>query len=59
MVDILAGSVDQHIFADPDLGSQNDANPTDSDPMHWLELSLFTTRVRRCPWKKKKNLLFF
>ena len=36
MVDILplgSGSVDPHIFADPDPGSQNLADP---DPKHWL-----------------------
>ena len=35
MVDILplgSGSVDPHIFADPDPGSQNLADPTDPDP---------------------------
>ena len=38
LVDILPlgfGSVDMHIFADPDLdpGSQNPVDPTDSDPV--------------------------
>ena len=28
------GSVDTHIFADPDPGSQNFAESTDSDPNH-------------------------
>ena len=35
LVDILplgSGSVDPHIFADPDPGSQNRADPTDPDP---------------------------
>ena len=35
LVDILplgSGSVDPHIFADPDPGSQNLADPTDPDP---------------------------
>ena len=39
-VDILpigSGSVDPHIFADPDPGGQNLANPTDPDPKHCLE----------------------
>jgi len=27
--------VDPHIFADPDPGSQNLADPTDPDPEHW------------------------
>ena len=43
LVDILplgSGSVDPHIFADPDPGSQNLADPTDPspdpDPKHWL-----------------------
>jgi len=43
LVDILllgSGSLDpHHIFADPDLGSQNLADPTDPDPdpdpKHW------------------------
>ena len=30
--------MDAHIFADPDPGSQNLADPTDSDPKHWLKL---------------------
>jgi len=39
LVDILSlgsGSVDPHIFADPDPGSQNLADPTDPDPKHCL-----------------------
>ena len=46
LIDILplgSGSVDLHIFADPDPGSQNLADPTDPDPKHWFEsLSGFT-----------------
>ena len=37
LVNILplgSGSVDPHIFADPDPGSQNLADPTDPDPKH-------------------------
>ena len=37
LVDILPfefGSVDPHIFEDPDPGSQNLADPTDPDPKH-------------------------
>ena len=37
LVDILplgSGSVDMHIFADPDPGSQNHADPPDPDPKH-------------------------
>ena len=37
LVDILSlgsGSVDLHIFADPDPESQNLADPTDPDPKH-------------------------
>jgi len=37
LVDILllgSGSVDPHILADPDPGSQNLADPTDPDPKH-------------------------
>ena len=30
-----SGSVDPHIFVDPDPGSQNLADPTDPDPKHW------------------------
>ena len=52
LVDILAlgsGSVDPHIFADPDPGSQNLADPTnpDPDPKHCLKLRylcFFTNR---------------
>ena len=29
--------MDPHIFADPDPGSQNSADPTDPDPKHWLK----------------------
>jgi len=29
--------VDPHIFADPDPGSQNLADPTDPDPKHWTQ----------------------
>jgi len=39
LVDILplgSGSVDPHIFADPDQGSQNLADPPDLDPKHCL-----------------------
>ena len=39
LVDILplgSGYVDPHIFADPDPGSQNLADPTDPDPKHWF-----------------------
>jgi len=38
LVDILplgSGSVGLHIFADPDPGSQNLADPKDPDPKHW------------------------
>ena len=37
LVDILAlgsGSVDPHIFVDPDPGRQNLADPTETDPKH-------------------------
>ena len=37
LVDILplgSGSVDSHIFVDPDPGTQNLADPTDLDPKH-------------------------
>jgi len=39
LVDFLplgSGSMDPHIFADPDPGSQNLADPTDPDPKHWF-----------------------
>ena len=41
LVDIFSlgsGSVDPHIFADPDLdpGRQNLADPMDPDPKHWF-----------------------
>ena len=28
--------MDPHIFADPDLGSQDVADTTDPDPNHWI-----------------------
>jgi len=40
LVDILllgSGSANPHIFADPDSGSQNLADPTDPDPKHWYQ----------------------
>jgi len=40
LVDILpfeSGSVDPHIFADPDPGSQNLAETIDPDPKHWIQ----------------------
>ena len=43
LVNILplgSGSVDPHIFADPDRGSQNLADPTDPDPKHCLNTYL-------------------
>jgi len=39
-----SGSVDPHIFADLDLGSENLADPTNPDPKHWFggnELEVF------------------
>ena len=44
-VDILtlrswSGSVDLHIFADPDPGSQNLADPTDTDAKQWFNRAL-------------------
>ena len=43
LVDILPfgpGSVDPHIFAEPDPGSQNLADPMDPDPKHWICASI-------------------
>jgi len=34
-----SGSVDPYIFADPDPGSQNLADPTDPDPKHCLNFN--------------------
>jgi len=39
LVDILplgSGSVDLHIFEDPDTGSLNLADPMDPDPKHFI-----------------------
>ena len=36
--------MDPHIFADPDPGSQNSADPTDPDPKHWLK-NKFTLKM--------------
>jgi len=41
LVDILPLDPDPYIFADPDPGSQNLADPTDPDPKHWLNGSDF------------------
>ena len=30
-----SGSIDPHIFADPNLGNQNVTDPTEPDPKHW------------------------
>ena len=32
---LRSGSMDPHIFADPDPGTENLADPTDPDPKHW------------------------
>ena len=34
-----SGSVNSHIYADPDPGSQNLADPTDPDPKHCTGLN--------------------
>ena len=47
LVDILpleSGSVDPHIFADPDPGSQNLADQTDPDPKHCPKLIFQTLK---------------
>jgi len=44
LVNILpigSGSVDPHNLADPDLGSQTLADPTDPDPKHCFRSFLF------------------
>jgi len=49
LVDILpleSGSVDPHIFADPDPGSQNLADPMDPDPKHWVKY-IFYSRINK------------
>ena len=38
---LRCGSVDPHILADPDPGSQNLADPTDPDPKHWNRAVIF------------------
>jgi len=48
LVDILpigSGSVDPHIFADPDPGSQNLADPTDPDPKHCQQVRTQFIRI--------------
>ena len=48
LVDILplgSGSVDPHIFADPDPGSQNLTDPTDPDPTALLKKTLYFLHV--------------
>ena len=34
--------MDPHIFADPDPGNQNLADPTDPDPKHWVQVYKLT-----------------
>ena len=58
LVDIFSlesGSVDPHIFADPDPGSQNLADPTDPDPYptHWKLL------LKKCEFGNCHHLLTF
>ena len=48
LVDILplgSGSVDPHIFADPDPGSKNLADPTDPDPKHCFNLIIYLVPI--------------
>ena len=51
LVDILtigSGSVDPHIFADPDPGSQNFVDSTDPDPKHWRKyIKFWISRVEK------------
>jgi len=47
LVDIFpleSGPVDLHTFADPEPGSQNLANPTDSDPKHWFRRNFLSLK---------------
>ena len=52
---IGSGSVDSHIFADPDPRNQNVADPTDPDPNHWEKLSeaKWKKNVSVAKWKEK------
>ena len=48
------GSVDPHIFANPDSGSKNVADPTDPDPKHCFfvpisELNIKSKLCAKCP----------
>ena len=59
LFDILSlgsGSVDSHIFPDPDPGSQNLADPTDPDPKHWFEASF--SFIHTNPFCLEKKILF-
>ena len=65
LVDILplgSGSVELHIFVDPDPGSQNLADPTDPDPKHcirhkklleWLFGIVHKSSSQPNPWESK------
>ena len=49
LVDFLplgSGSVDPHIFVDPEPGSQNLADPTDPDPKHWYNHNKSSPKIK-------------
>ena len=55
MVDILhfgSGSLDPHIFAYPDPGSQNLAVPTDPDHKHCFKLLTHTPEITFLDWRE-------
>jgi len=65
LVDILplgSGSVDPHIFADPDPGSQNLGDPTDPDPKRWKNIIFGTafnlSFFKDWDWRTKKLKYF-
>ena len=40
--------MDPHIFSDPDPGSQNVADPKDSDPKHCILPSVLLRKLQYC-----------
>ena len=48
--------MDPHIFADPDPGSQNLADPTDPDPKHWFIRTKINNSIFFCSSSEPEDL---